>query len=203
MERNMCPAVIRDAAIDKSRLKLTYPKVSGLADRGVQQRINLAILERVYALIREQGYVQDPTKEMTGGYAVKLNDKCVLSLYFTNYAYAQGAAHGLTIANTLNVDLATGRIYELKDLFRENSGWRMRISEAIKKQIKERDISLIADFKTIEPGHKDWFMTPTDLVVFFQAYEYTPYVYGLPEFPIPYAELADIANPHGPMERFI
>jgi hypothetical protein len=204
MEVRECKAVIREEELVKPRLRIIYPRVVGVTGYGGTwelQRTNAHIIKKVYQLIREQGYVQDPSKEMSGDYEIMLNKHCLLSIYFTNFTYTKGAAHGLTLAKGLTIDVLTGHLYQLKDLFRPNSGYRMRISNTIKKQIKEKDVPLIADFKGIDPEHQDFYLTDEGLVVFFQLYEYTPYAYGIPTFLIPYSELRDLAGELSPILR--
>jgi hypothetical protein len=206
MEVQECKAVIRKEELVKPRLRIIYPRVveaTGHTGTWALQRTNAHILEKVYQLIREQGYVQDPSKEMSGDYEGMLNEHCLLSIFFTNFAYAKGAAHGLTLAKGLTVDVVTGQAYRLNDLFRPSSGYRMRLSNIIKKQMKEKDVPLIADFKGIDPDHQDFYLTNEGLVVFFQLYEYTPYAYGIPTFLIPYHELSDLAGEDSPIQRLL
>jgi hypothetical protein len=206
MEKHRCKAVIRTSELIKPRLHIKYPRAEGVIGPNMNfalQAVNMHILSKVYELIREQGYVQDPSKEMSGDYEMKLNDQCLLSLLLTNFTYAQGAAHGLTLAKGLTVDLVTGHAYKLNELFRAGSGYRMRISDWIKREIKAKDVPLIAEFKSIEPDHQDFYMTAKELVIFFQLYEYTPYAYGIPYFHIPYSELEDLLSEKSPIGRFL
>lgn len=182
----------------KPRLEVRYPRVSRLPSRAAQTRINHTILDRIYAMIRDQGYLQEPDKEITGTYEIPLNDHGLLSVILDNYAYAKGAAHGLTVRHSPTFNLQSGRVYRLKDLFKPGSDYIRVISDRIKQEIAEKDIPLIAEFEAIKED-EDFYMTEDSLVIYFQLYEYTPYAYGFPSFSIPYEDLRKIVDPEGPV----
>ncbi|MCZ8515530.1 DUF3298 domain-containing protein [Paenibacillus filicis] len=186
----------------KPRLDVKYPKVTGLKNSFVQQMINGAILDAVYGLIRTQGYVQDPTKTVTGDYKVELHEKELLSLLYSNYGYAQGAAHGMTYQSSQTFDLLTGQLYTLADLFKPGSNYVGRLSAIIAKEMKARDIPLLTPFKEIRPN-QDFYLTPKSIVIYFQLYEYAPYVYGFLTFEIPFAEVQELIDPNGPIGRLM
>jgi len=159
-------------------------------------RINEEILKGVYQLI---GMQKEPNIiEMVGEYEAKLNDHSLLSIVMSNYAIWQGAAHGMTYRLSYTFSLKDGRNIPLPELFKPGSDYVKRLSDIVKRQIKERDITLITDFKSISPS-QSYFLTEKTLTLYFQLYEYTPYYYGFPEFPVPYKEIADIINPRGPL----
>jgi hypothetical protein len=186
----------------KPRLQIHYPQLTGLPNRKAQSIMNDRIMQLMYQLIRDQGYVQDPTKEMTGTYEIALNGNGLISIVFQNYAYAQGAAHGVTVQKSLTMDLWDGREYRFADLFSEGSGYKRKIDAILQKQIEEKDVPIFetTPFKGVGPN-QDYYLTPDALVVYYQQAQYTPYVYGFPTFPIPYGEIADIIAPDGPLGR--
>ncbi|AFH59966.1 DUF3298 domain-containing protein [Paenibacillus caseinilyticus] len=186
----------------KPRLDVKYPQVAGLRNGFVQRMVNHAILDAVYDLIRIQGYVQDKTKTITGTYHVKLHQKELLSLLYENYGYAEKAAHGITYQSSQTFDLEDGRLYALADLFKPGSDYIGRLSKIIAREFKERDIPMIAEFKTITPD-QPYYLTDKAIGIYFQLYEYTPYVYGFPTFEIPFAEVKDIIDPQGPIGRLM
>lgn len=202
MEYRDLSAGIAKKVMIKPRLQIRYPQLTGLPNRKAQSIMNDRIMQMVYQLIRDQGYVQDPTKEMKGTYEIALNGSGLVSIVFQNYAYAQGAAHGVTVQKSLTMDLWDGREYRFADLFREDSGYKPKIDEILRKQIEEKEVPIFefTPFKGVGPN-QDYYLTPTELVVYYQLYEYTPYAYGFPTFPIPLSELSDIADPNGPIAR--
>ncbi|MCZ8523528.1 MULTISPECIES: DUF3298 and DUF4163 domain-containing protein [Paenibacillus] len=186
----------------KPRLDIKYPQVTGLRSGFVQQMVNHAILDAVYDLIRIQGYVQDKTKTITGNYHTKLHRHELLSLLYENYGYAEKAAHGITYQSSQTFNLEDGRVYALADLFKPGSDYIGRLSAIIAREFKARDIPMIAEFKSIAPD-QPYFLTDKAIGIYFQLYEYTPYVYGFPTFEIPFAEVKDILDPQGPIGRLM
>lgn len=180
------------------RVDVTYPKVIGVPAPS-QNCMNTRIKEQVNLMIRNQGYPEEPVT-FTGNYRVRLNDKCWLSLTEEIYSYRDHAAHGITIMKPWNFDILTGVDMELSDLFIPFSGYVQEINRHIEKQIAEREIPLLRDFVSISEN-PNYYLTPTHLVIFFPIYDYTPYVYGIPEFPIPLADLKPYVSSASPLAR--
>ncbi|MFC4767592.1 DUF3298 and DUF4163 domain-containing protein [Effusibacillus consociatus] len=196
------PVSIQTVPIRVANVLVYYPRVEGLTDPTVQEKINNTIFQQVYALLTEQGYGQHPNIEMRGFYEIKTNERGILSLTLSNYAYIPRHAHGLTIIKSLTLDVQTGKVYELKELFKPNSAYVQRISDIIRKQIKKRDLPLLGEFKSIRPD-QDFYMADKALVVYFQLYEITPYYVGLPMFPISVYDLQDILDENGPLGKML
>ncbi|CAG7628160.1 hypothetical protein PAESOLCIP111_02991 [Paenibacillus solanacearum] len=184
----------------KPRLDVKYPQVEGIRDSLVQRMINSAILDAQYDLIRQQGYVGDPTKTVTGNYSVKLHKNGLLSLLYENFGYAQGAAHGITYQSSQTFNLKDGTEYKLADLFKPGSDYIRRLSEIIKREFQASDIPMLTEFHAIPPD-QPFYLRDRAIVIYFQLYEYTPYAYGFPTFEIPFAEVQDIIDPAGPIGK--
>ena len=178
---------------------IVYPQVEGLPNKKVQREINQLIEKQANKLFAGEGC---NGVTITGNYAVKLNQKSLLSIRLEAYLFRQGAAHGMTLANSLTVDLKTGKVYGLRDLFKSNSHYIYKISEMIKAQIKERDLPLLREFNRIT-DRQDFYLTKDDLVIYFQIYDYTPYVVGIPEFVIPLRRLERLAKEDSPIPRLL
>lgn len=201
MNDRQLPVSVSTFHLVRPRLDVFYPVILGLGDFRVQQIINSAILNLVYTLIRDQGYYENPLTQITGSYELKTNERGILSLSIINYAFS-GGAHGLTITKSLTFDVQTGRVYELKDLFKPNSDYVKILSEIIRKQIIARNIPLLNEFKGIQPN-QDFYIADKALVVYFQLYELTAYVYGFTYFPISVYEIQDIIDENGPLGKMI
>lgn len=140
--------------------------------------------------------------EMIGTYEVKNNQRNILSLTLSNYTYHEKAAHGMTYLRSLTFDLDTGKSYALSELFKPESAYIERLSTLIQQQMHERNIPLLHDFTTIR-AEQDFYIADKTLVIFFQLYEITPYVYGFPMFPITVYELQDIIAENGPLAKML
>ncbi|WP_082174493.1 DUF3298 and DUF4163 domain-containing protein [Bacillus sp. FJAT-27231] len=178
-----------------------YPQLFRMQNQEVERAINRAIRERNQQLINEQiGNMPSSVEEMIGYYEIKNNQREVLSLSLINYAYHYHAAHGMTYIKSLTFDLRTGRLYQLKDLFKPRSDYVKRLSVLIDEQIKQRNIQLLDGFTAIRPD-QDFYIADKTLVIYFQLYEITPYVVGFPMFPISVFDLEDIVDENGPLGR--
>ncbi|WP_199615216.1 DUF3298 and DUF4163 domain-containing protein [Paenibacillus alkalitolerans] len=183
--------------------EIYFPRVWGMRNTGVQEQINRTIVGQVNALMAEQRKYQVPGQTtMTGYYEMKTNERGVLSLTQNNYAYTPPMAHGMTLLKSLTFDVQTGKTYALSELFRPGTNYAARISDTVRAQIKERDIPLLGEFTGISPD-QDYYIADKALVVYFQLYEITPYVYGFPMFPISVYSLQDIVDEEGPLGKML
>lgn len=189
-------------------MNVDYPSVIRMRNPAVQKKINDAIVYTVNKLIRDQvhqlvdvqGINPLPNMTMQGFYEIKTNERDVLSLSIGNYTIAEHAAHGLTIVKSLTFDVNTGKIYELGELFKQGSNYVKVLSDIVAVQIKERNITLLGEFKGIRPN-QDYYISDKVLVIYFQVYEIAAYVYGLVYFPISVYEIQDIIAENSPLGR--
>lgn len=176
--------ITRDQCID-----IIYPQVD-LKDQAVEARINQLITQEVYAQIPPG---EECEMTVYGRYEINVNEKGVLSLNLQFFRMPPMAANGLNIQKSINVDLATGKNYQLVELFKSNSHYKLRLNEMIRQQIEEQGLSLIKEFNGIS-DYEDYYLTEDALVVYFQELEYTIHADGIPEFVIPYSKIDDITR---------
>ena len=178
-----------------------YPQINFYENYLWEAKMNNLIIEQVKALISLQvGNMPTTVEEMLGLYEIKNNQRQVLSLSLSNYTYHKQAAHGMTYIKSLTFDLENKQICHLEDLFTPGSDYVQLISSLIKKQIQQRHIPLLDEFTEIQPN-QDFYIADKALVIYFQLYEITPYVVGLPMFPISVFDLIKIINENGPLSR--
>ncbi|WP_339229714.1 DUF3298 domain-containing protein [Oceanobacillus sp. FSL K6-2867] len=186
---------------DGANKTVYYPRVFLTHNHELEQAINRSIVLKTQQLIDQQvGDSPTTLEEMLGYFEIKNNQRDVLSFTFTNYAYRYHAAHGMTFINSLTYDLKKQQPCELKDLFKPGSNYVERLSQLIQEQIKQRDIPLINEFKEIAPN-QDYYIADKTIVIYFQLYDLTPYVFGFPMFPISVYDIQDIINEDGPLGR--
>ncbi len=195
------PVSIRTMRLFWPNLNVYYPAVYGLKNAMVQQKINTDILDQTDRLIRDQGYYQNPMTQITGYYEIKTNERNILSLTQTNYAFS-GGAHGLTIMKSLTFDVTSGKSYQLKELFRDGSDYVRILSEIVGAQIRKRDLPLLEEYTGIRPD-QDYYIADKCLVLYYQLYQLLPYVFGFPYFPISVYEIEDIIDEDGPLGRMV
>lgn len=178
-----------------------YPKVSGMKNSNFERTINHKIVEQTQDLIDLQaGEMPTQIESMIGLFEIKNNQRQVLSLSIFNYTYHHHAAHGMTYIKPLTFDLKKEKQCSLKDLFKPGSNYIQRLSNIIQQQIKERNIITLNGFTSIKPD-QDFYIADKSLVIYFQLYEITAYVFGFPMFPISVYEIMDIIDENGPLGR--
>lgn len=193
------PVAIQTVPHTSPNVDMYLPQVVGMNNHAAQQAMNHAIIEQFNELIDEQRQVQvQGQTEMSGYFEIKTNERGVLSLTQVNYAITPQMAHGMTFTRSLTFDVRTGKSYSLGELFKPGSQYVKDISEQVMKQIIERDISLLSDFKGIRPD-QDFYIADKALVIYFQLYEITPYYYGFPMFPISVYSLQNIIAEQSPL----
>lgn len=202
MDFTRFPVQIATQKLMNPDLDIYYPAVIGLPDAQVQQRIISAIYDMVVSLLVKQGYYQNPGAEVSGWYEIKTNERGILSLSLGNYIYITHAAHGMTVIKSLTFDIVTGKSYSLADLFKPGSDYVKVLSGIVERQIKERDIMLLEDFKGIK-SDQDYYIADKALVLYFQLYELTAYAYGFPYFPISVYDIEDIIDEQGPLGKMM
>lgn len=201
MEATNIPVQVASYQLLLPRLQAEYPVVFGLPDPVIQETINSKIRGLVNKLIGEQGYYTNPLTQITGTYELKTNERGILSLSIIVYSFA-GGAHGITVTKSLTMDVRTGQVYQLQDLFKPGIDYVKRLSDIIKLQIQQRNIPLLVEFNQIN-SNQDFYVADKSLVIYFQLYELTAYVYGFQYFPISVYEIQDIINEQGPLGRML
>lgn len=172
-----------------------------MQDQGMEQFINERITYQTQQLINKQAdEMPTPLVEMDGSFEIKNNQRNVLSLSLSNYAYHYQAAHGMTYIESLTFDLKERKQCSLSDLFKPGSHYTERLTELVNEQIEHRDIQTFDDHVDIQPD-QDFYIADKALVIYFQLYDITPYVFGFPMFPISVYAIADIINEDGPLGR--
>ena len=199
---NSLPVSIKTVKINSDPDQtILYPRVIDMQRPGLQRFLNQTIVHQTQQLFTQQvGDIPTSVEQMQASYEIKNNQRQILSLSLSNYTYHYQAAHGMTYIKSLTFDLQKGTLCELKDLFKPESDYAKELSTLIRAQIKQRDIQLLHDFIGIRPN-QDFYIADKALVIYFQLYEITPYVFGFPMFPISVFDLQDIIDENGPLGR--
>ncbi|UCZ55147.1 DUF3298 and DUF4163 domain-containing protein [Bacillus shivajii] len=195
------PVQIETRKYSSQGIDILYPQKKYSHYPMIQEKINRKIYQEVVNLYHTQQPYQIGTQlEMIGRYEIKTNERGILSLILSNYAYSRPMAHGMTFATPLTFNLKTGENVKLSALFKDDTNYTEVISKLIKRQIKERDIPLIEEFDRINPD-QTFYLADKSIVIFFSLYEYTPYYVGFPMFPISLYQLETLAPEDGIISR--
>ncbi|GAB6181644.1 hypothetical protein JCM14036_29630 [Desulfotomaculum defluvii] len=189
-------AIITDNRIENQCTDIIYPQVSGLKNQVAQQKINDAITRIVQRQIPQEGC--EVYAEIYGRYEVEVNKNGILSIKFNFYTIRHMAANGLDVQKSITANLETGEIYQLHDLFKSNSHYRVTLNRIIDQQIKEKDINLLTPFPGVS-DYDEYYLTEDSLVLYWQELEYTAHYLGTIEFVIPYIRIRNIISEDGPI----
>ncbi len=196
------PAAAVPADVDSRDVKVAYPQVYGLGAAG--EKINQALGGEIDRYLAKNAadvnkFANDGLRlrkvEVAVSHAVSYNDNNLLSVVINEWAYT-GGAHPMSYKRAFTFDTRTGDALRLADLFRDGAGYRARLNSLLTEQIAARQIPIF-DFSPFAgvKDNQEFYLTADGLVVYYQLYEYTPYAFGFLEFPIPYAQLADLLKP--------
>lgn len=179
-------------------------------NKEIENKINKKIEEDIMNFYNNsfeeaESYFDDfPESEMqfvvSSEYEIKKNNKQIISLLVKYYKY-NGGAHGSYEYVPYNIDVISGDIFKLHDIFKQNTNYKQIINEEIKKQVKElniknqlpEDSSQLYTFRGIKENQK-FYLIDNKLVIFFDLYEIAPYVAGIPEFSIGEEILKDMID---------
>jgi Protein of unknown function (DUF3298) len=192
------PVLVRTLTYAPGNIKIFYPHIEGKINPRVQQQVNQQIIQINQELQQMQNPEARPT--MYAEFAVKTNEKNILSIGFLNFGYTPMAAHGMTYIKSQTWDLTTGRTYQLKELFKPGSNYVQVLNRIIKEQIKQQQIVTLEPFKSISPN-QDYYIADKALVIYFQLYDLTAYAYGFPMFVISVFDLQNIIDENGPLGK--
>lgn len=179
-------------------LLIYYPEILGLKDKNTQDDLNRSIKKN---FISEEYNNIRPDEELNSNlecdFKVPFYNKDLLIIEMEGYEYPFGAAHGMPVRSYSHIDLKTGKVYELKDLFRSGSSYLERINKIIRMKIDSNpeDYSTY-DFEKIN-DEKNFIITEDSLHIYFTPYEIASYADGFPEFEIPFEEIMDLINTDG------
>jgi hypothetical protein len=173
-----------------------YPQIVGMSEKKAQAKVNQELRDQ--SRVKELPKNEPLSYSYSGDFNVQFFQKHLLVLELTGYEYPFGAAHGMPTKINIPIDLNTGRIYALKDLFRQGSNYVKVLSEIIRTQIQQQEDSYIneEDYKGIVEN-QPFYVTDEYLVIYFQPYEIAAYAIGFPEFKISYQDIKSVINDTG------
>jgi len=175
-------------------INVQYPQVSGLKNAEVQEKINTLFASEAKKYVdtakesSKGAYEELGFKyEYTSNYDIKYNSNQVISLLFSSNEYT-GGAHGMPEQWSYTINIDTGVVYTLNDLFKLVPEYKQVINEKIKKEIAPM-LMYDAKFQSINED-TTFYVKDEGVVVYFGVYEYTPYAAGFPEFYIPFRSVS-------------
>lgn len=194
--------IVREDIID-GKVTAYIPRISGLADKNIEARLNGEIRRPVengrkqftanLARLDDSPIPENIKKAALywATYSVKLNKNDLLSLTITEYAFT-GGAHGSTDMYALNMNTRDGRIYTLADIFRPGTAYKERLESIIREEMARTNKTHYR-FEGVSDDQK-FYLTEEGLVLYFVPYEIASWAEGYIRFVIPYRDISDIKD---------
>lgn len=178
-----------------------YPQIRGMKNVEAQDTVNNTLKELSQIKPIQSDLQLD--YNYFGDFSVEFFKKNLLVMELWGYNYPLGAAHGVPTRTYAHVDLDSGKLYELKDLFKKNSNYVKVLSDIIQNQIKtnpEYSYVWLDSYKGIKENQPFYVMEDA-LYIYFYPYEIAPYSAGFPTFKILYKDIINIIDVNGEFWR--
>lgn len=196
---------VHDAGYDA---KVVTPKIEGLLDKELEDRLNSEFSENADAVIRafekdvkelKREYGNDVHMGLEANYTVRTDNEDILAIdsYILNIAGSSSTKH-----NFYNIDKKTGTLIELGGLFKDGADYVTPISEYIIGEMKKEnesgegyfwiDEKEFDNFEKIKENQNFFINDGGNIVICFDKYEVAAGAQGCPEFEIPKEVVGEI-----------
>lgn len=176
------------------------PQVQGMEDAAQQALVNAKLQAAVLALGNST-----PDSSLHGKAEVSLQNGKLLGIHFQGDSYTARMAHPVTIDCGVHIDLATGQIYTLQDLFKPGTDIAGVIKDVCQRNAAAYRLQIdgLWDQWTYAQFADAWTLTEGS----FLLQEDSLRVYAIPfhaagpisGYRIPYAAIIDSINTDGPL----
>lgn len=115
---------------------------------------------------------------------ITYNQEKFVSLYQDRYLF-QGGAHGTTLRTSQNWDLQMVKQIPLYFFYQSNPYFLLDILKQINQQIETNKENYFEDYCSLvlDTFHPEsYYITSSNLVIYFQQYDIAPYSSGIPQF---------------------
>lgn len=158
-----------------------YPQIEKI---GIQNSVNekLKHLSRVHEVPTHIQY------EYYGNFTVLNVLKELLQIKIEGYKYPYGAAHGFSYQEYAHIDMETGTLYQLSDLFKTLCDYKSILTSWI-IEYKTDDIETFIDDTFIIKEDPLFYIDKSQLYIVFKPYEIASHSHGFITFSIPFSSL--------------
>lgn len=191
---------------DYSTVCAEIVEFSGIRNKEYQSELNMSVENDVCEAIEEFDAISAEASEgLPPGIKstlyitqhVKRTKDGILSFLSEHYIYT-GGAHGVTSWYPRTIDTLAENPHDLTlgELFADNE-YMEKLNKIIEKKVEDnpdRYSELWAKPTITQENQNRFYLTDSDLVIYFPPYELSYYAKGFIEFPIPIEELTPILN---------
>jgi hypothetical protein len=188
---------------------LSYPKIINLSDSLVETKINSTIKNEVLkfndaikssAASEKKVVNPNESKKVWGAstyFKSYLVNRDLISIPITYSANNGTTENYILYDKGYTIDLTTGNLYKLKDVFKSGTNYIELINKEINSQIKEAESKAnkknIYNFKTINEN-TEFYIEKGNLIITFPAGQIAPKEYYITEFTIPMYKFNGLVN---------
>lgn len=124
---------LTDKTFAKKSFKFTIPQISGMGNKQIQTLANNNIKKELLSQVDDTL----PKSSLTGDSKIIFqNNKLLVFQYDGLYIWPEGP-HPAKINQGINIDLNTGTIYSLNDLFKQNINYKSELKKIIRAHEKQ------------------------------------------------------------------
>jgi hypothetical protein len=193
-------AVIKTVLYQPSvAVRIEYPQISGMKDKSIEDKLNKRFLD-LSGLNETKEEIEE--KDFVYTYAewfnTTISDK-LLTIQLSSYMDSFGA-HGNGFTTYKHFDLVSGREFLLKDLFKANSEFKVKLGKIVSKQYNSR-----ADYqKEIEvKDDTDFYFLKDGIMIFYSQDMIASHAEGNIELFVKFDEIKDILNKEADIFKLI
>ncbi|MCR2043709.1 WG repeat-containing protein [Anaerosalibacter massiliensis] len=177
-------------------LSIYYPKLQNMENKKVEEIINNQIYNLFVANAVNEVEKSKNNVMIKIDYKIKVYNNLLMvqkSSFYNNFEL-EGT---IPMEQTYHIDLKTGRLYELRDLFKPDINYSDELMDIIKKEIgerhkKEEGTYSLEDLDDIE--EENFILFKDYLQLYFYPDEIADYADGFQRFNIPYKDMEDILD---------
>lgn len=182
--------------------KAWIPQIQGLNPGELQTRVNTHLAAAILALKNPS-----PGSVLHGDFEVSFYNGLLLGVHFRGDSYTPGGARPTKIDSGVHIDLTSGKVYEIDELFKAGVDFERSIKALCTTKESDYRLSIagLADHWTIKTFTTSW--TGRDKAFLLSADSVR--VYSIPSnalgpiggYNLPYTDLADILDQDGALWR--
>jgi len=181
-------------------IDIRYPVITGHPDKSIEAKLNKSFEEKVLDLkdmiqkgaeaaleYSKENDVEFQKYMAQSSFKERYNKNGFLSLTISTFEFT-GGSEGIRATTAYNIDLESGRICQLYELFAEDCDFKKIIDEVMLNTMKQnKDMyfqEAIDNFQGIS-ADQPFYIEKGNLVVYFGVYKLGPLTTGEPEFKVP------------------
>ena len=195
---------LQTQVLSPPQFKLEYPFIENATNENAANIVNQEIIDVLNSLWLNEVLIPEKINFIVveSAYEVPLDSNGLLSIVMSLYTRTQDNPSGNIVFTSLTVDVNTGKVYDLGDLFNTRMNYAKILSDIAMKKANEMNVNFIEPYNGITDTQQ-FYLTPQALVLYYQVGEYTPASMGLFRITIPYNEISNILYPESPIVRLM